>query len=114
MSILRTDLIYEGKSGFAVRAMFRSDGSAPVLDWIDRLERRGKGCVIAACRTMESTVQSERPLAGRARPVRHGTTGLWELRATCANPVSPSSLHREIANVVGCAGPDHTEERTIS
>ena len=75
------DILFHGEA-FVLRAMRRSNGSSPALEWFDALDNPRKARVAAAFKTYENTLIAKRPPAGRACKVVTSREGLWELRVT--------------------------------
>lgn len=64
------------------RSIRLSNGSMPAKEWVESLDNRGQGQFVAAMRTLENSLRSGRPPAGRASKVRNSSEGVWELRVT--------------------------------
>lgn len=73
----------------AVCAIRRPNGRSPAWEWYEDLDKRSKAKVISACKTMETTLRSGRPPAGRANKVENSTQGVWELRITRKGSTPP-------------------------
>lgn len=61
----------------------------PAVEWFNGLDKRGKGQTLAAFAVLESSLRSNRPLAGRAESVKTSKTGIWELRVTKKGGTAP-------------------------
>ncbi len=82
------DTLFEG-DWLTIRAMSRRNGKMPAAEWYDSLNDKGKGQFLAAARTVETTLQSGRPPAGRAEQVKISKQGLWELKITKPGSSAP-------------------------
>ena len=82
------DLLYQG-DWLTVRAMRRRNGHLPAVEWWDGLNEKGKGQFLAAAKTIETTLRSGRPPAGRAEKVQISKLGLWELKVTKPGSTPP-------------------------
>lgn len=72
-----------------MRAMRRRNGSLPAVEWWKDLKEKGKGQFLAAAKTIETTLRSGRPPAGRAEKVQISKQGLWELKVTKPGSTPP-------------------------
>lgn len=61
----------------------------PAAAWYDGLEDKGKGQFLAASKTIETTLTSGRPPAGRAEYIKDSRNGLWELKVTKPGSTPP-------------------------
>ena len=82
------DVIYAGE-WLTIRAMRRSNRTCPAKEWVDGLDKKGKGQLQAAAAILETTLRASRPPAGRAGLVDASKYGLWELRVTKAGSTPP-------------------------
>lgn len=82
------DILYRG-GWLTARAITLPGGDRPAKRWHDSLDKRGKGQVAAAFATLEASLSSGRPPAGRMRKVTTSTQGVSEVRVTKAGGTPP-------------------------
>ena len=82
------DTLYQGP-WLTVRAMTLPGGRRPAKEWHDSLDKRGKGQFAAAFATLEASLSSGRPPAGRMSRVTTSAQGLSEVRVTKAGGTPP-------------------------
>lgn len=75
------DLLFEGER-FRLRAIRRPNGRMPAKEWVDELDDKGAGQLLAALQILDTTLSSGRPPAGRAEKVKDAKYDLWELKIT--------------------------------
>lgn len=82
-----SDTLYEGE-WLTVRAM-RVKRGAPARKWYEALDTSSQGKFHAACATVETTLRSNRPPAGRVAATKTSKVGLWEFRVTLSGGKPP-------------------------
>src|SRR4051812_48765767 len=91
------ELLWQGEH-FEIRAMRRRNGKYPAKEWLDGLDKPGKGRFVAAAAITETNLRTGRP-GVRAEKIKTSSEGLWELKVT--QPGSTPPHHRMLFLRVG-------------